>query len=364
MHLTLHLTERCNLRCRYCYETPGAADMPFETAIGAVRESAWQPNSGIIFFGGEPLLRRDLIRQIMDWCDAEWPNNFHYKITTNGMLLDAEFLRETRNRSLTIAMSFDGLPCAHDTFRVDASGAATAARLEGKLDLLLEHQPYAPIMMVVNPETVEAFAEGIEWLYAKGVRYLVCSLNHAADWDERDMARLKTEYKKLKKWYIQRYRAGEKIYFSPFDKAIASLVVKDYCSSCRFGLRQISVAANGGYYPCVQFVGDTAYQLGRVGQGIDADRQQELFEQNEALKPTCGDCALEARCHNRCACLNRQSTGDFEAPSPVLCAHERIVIPIADRAAEILYKERNGLFLHRYYNPAFPVISYLDDLAG
>ena len=352
------------MRCRYCYETHGSADMTFETAIQAIRECAWKPNSGIIFFGGEPLLRQELIHEIMDWCDAEWANNFHYKITTNGLLLNDDFLARTRKRSLSIAMSFDGLPAAHDRFRIDASGAPTASVLEEKLALLLRNSPYAPVMMTVNPETVGDFAAGATWLFDRGVRYLIASLNHAAAWSERDMAVLKAQYRKIEKWMLRLYRRGEKFYFSPFDKAISSRLMETYCSSCRFGVRQISVSADGGYYPCVQYVGDADFKLGQVGGGLNAARQQALFEQNEAEKPECADCALEPRCHNRCACLNRQSTGNFKTVSPILCAHERILIPIADRLADTLYQERNALFLNRYYNPAFPVVSYLEDLMG
>ena len=92
MHLTLHLTDRCNLACRYCYARHGTADMHFETAVAAIEKCAAGPDCGIIFFGGEPLLCAPLIWRIMDWCEARRPGRFHYKVTTNGMLLDEAFL--------------------------------------------------------------------------------------------------------------------------------------------------------------------------------------------------------------------------------------------------------------------------------
>lgn len=364
MHLTLHLTERCNLHCTYCYERHGRHDLSFEKAIRAIRECAWEPNSGIIFFGGEPLLRKELIFQIIEWCETKWPHNFHYKVTTNGLLIDEPFLQQAEQSSLLIAMSYDGLPAAHDLFRLDACGAGSAGALESKLDLLLTHRPYAPIMMTVNPETVSAFAEGVAWLYAKGARYLICSLNHAVDWDKQALSQLKKQYHTLAQWFLDRYQSGEKVYFSPFDKVIASLVVQGYCNSCRFGLRQVSVSADGRYYPCVQFVDDVAFELGAVGKGLDHAMQMRLFAENEKTNPECENCAIQSRCHARCACLNRQATGNYKTVAPLLCEHERIVIPIADRIASRLYKKQNDLFIQRYYNPLFPILSYLDDLAG
>ena len=48
----------------------------------------------------------------------------------------------------------------------------------------------------------------------------------------------------------------------------------------------------------------------------------------------------------------------------VLCEYERMLHPIADRLAARLYKARNPMFLQRHYNPAFPVLSFLEDLEG
>ena len=38
-----------------------------------------------------------------------------------------------------------------------------------------------------------------------------------------------------------------------------------------------------------------------------------------------------------------------------------MLIPIADRVGETLFRERNPLFLHKHYNAAYPVLSYLED---
>ena len=73
MHLTLHLTDRCNLACRYCYARPGTADMTLATALAAIDEcTRGAENPGVIFFGGEPLLREDLIFDVIAACDARF----------------------------------------------------------------------------------------------------------------------------------------------------------------------------------------------------------------------------------------------------------------------------------------------------
>ena len=68
MHLTLHLTRSCNLRCDYCYAPPRAdAGMSFDVGREALHLGARlnAGSCGIVFFGGEPLLHEDLIRRLI-----------------------------------------------------------------------------------------------------------------------------------------------------------------------------------------------------------------------------------------------------------------------------------------------------------
>jgi len=363
MHLTLHLTDRCNLACGYCYAAQGEQDMTFETARQAI-SCCTEGQCGIIFFGGEPLLCQDLIWDVIHWCEHEGPGRFHYKVTTNGTLLDERFLDEAGHWGLHVALSHDGLRQAHDRFRVWPDSSGTFDTLQPKLRLLLDRQPYAPVMMTVNPEVVGHFAESAMWLQSEGVQYLIASLNYAGAWDDKTLRRLWKEYLTLEAWHLENYRQERKIYFSPFDKRIASHVFPGRGTSCRCGRRQISVAPDGRLYPCVQFVGRDQYCIGTVAEGIDEARREEIYTLNAQEKQECKGCALVGRCHNKCGCLNLQTTGSISSIPPILCEHERMAIPIADRLAERLFKEHDPMFIQRHYNPAFPILSFLEDLSA
>ena len=363
MHLTLHLTNRCNLACRYCYAARGDEDMSFETAIAAIERCAQGPNCGIIFFGGEPLLRQELIWQVIEWCETNQPNRFHFKVTTNGLLLDEAFLAQAVASNLHIALSHDGVGEAHDACRVRETGAGTFHTLEPTLERLLAQRPYSPIMMTVHPSTVSSFAASAQWLQSKGVHYLIASLNYAGPWNDHTLGLLHKEYRILESWHEENYRQERKFYFSPFDKRIASRIFPHRSNSCLLGKRQISVAPDGGLFPCVQFVGRNEYRIGSATEGIDIAKRDEIFACNEAPRTVCTNCALIGRCHNKCGCLNLQVTGKIDQVPAILCEHERMVFPIADRLATRLFKTRDPMFLQRHYNPAFPILSFLEDLA-
>jgi uncharacterized protein len=374
MHLTLHLTADCNLRCRYCYATGrDTGSMTLETAQAAIalgmrelRKKDAEASLGVIFFGGEPLLQRPLITEIVRHCrriEAETGQLFHFKITTNGTLLDEAFLTDPDTREIFVAFSHDGVAAAHDANRVDAAGAGTFARLSPTVDLLLRHKPYAPAMLVVTPHTVGHYADSVAYLFDRGFRYLICSLDYSGAWDAKTLKELARQYKKLAAWYERLTLAEEKFYFSPFEVKIASHVFPGSCKRdrCELGQRQISVAPYGRLYPCVQFVGDAAFCIGEARSGLDEAARAKLYTLNAEEKAECAECAVRERCNHYCGCLNRQATGRIDQVSPVLCAHERITLPIADRLAARLFKRRSALFIQKQYNELFPLLSLVED---
>ena len=105
------------------------------------------------------------------------------------------------------------------------------------------------------------------------------------------------------------------------------------------------------------------HRIGTAAAGIDESRREEFFRCNEKDKPACHGCALELRCHNKCGCLNIQTTGRLDSIPPALCENERMVFPIVDKLAERLFRSRETMFIQRHYNPAFPILSFLEDLS-
>lgn len=363
MHLTLHLTDECNLACKYCYVNQSAHTMSPETARAAVDLAARTDGScGIIFFGGEPLLQRQLIYDTVAYAEGlGLRGKFHFKITTNGTLLDEEFLQFSAAHRVFIALSHDGL--AHDKNRLTHDGAPTRDAVDRAAKLLLRYRPYAPVMMTVAPNAVTDYAAGVEYLYGLGFRYLICALDYAGDWDEETLAELRRQYQRLAAWYRDLTLREVKFYFSPFEVKIASHIRQStHCAErCELGKKQISVAPDGNLYPCVQFVGQEDFRIGDVCSGINQEKRLALYRRNEDTSEPCRSCAIRNRCNHHCACLNQQATGDYRTVSPVLCAHERMVLPIADQLAESLYRKRSAAFVQKQYNDMYPILSYLED---
>jgi len=348
-------------------------DMSDETARRAIDFATEHSNgnAGIIFFGGEPLIKKDLIAKTLEYCHDKQPKNrciLHFKVSTNGLLLDKEFLLFAEKMRLAIALSVDGIQIAHDAHRMTSDGKGTFEDVEDRLRLLLKYQPYAIVLMTVNPDTVEYYFESVKMLFEKGVKYLVTSLNYAGQWCDENISELKRQYKLIANLYKKLTIDQKKFYFSPFDMKFSSHIRGDdeRCFRCHLGLRQVSVAPDGSIYPCVQFVKDgisnKKFIIGNVSDGFDEKKRNELYEMSREKSEQCSSCALVSRCNHDCSCLNWQTTGLVNRVSSTLCETERAIFPIADKLGEQLYARKAPMFIQKHYNAVYPILSLFDDM--
>ncbi len=325
---------------------------------------------GVVFFGGEPLLHRDLVGEIVERGEEmqrRGDGRFHFKMTTNGLVLDEDFLCYADLHHILVAMSFDGVREAHDAHRRFPDGRPSFDVLLPRLRLLLASRPYASVLMVVNPGTARYLSESVRFLVEElSARYLIISPNYAGAWEEQDFRTLEREFRKLASLYIRWTREGRKFYLSPFEVKLSSHIQGcDYKKErCELARRQVSVDPEGFLYPCVQFTRagpSSTWCIGTVFEGIDEGARRRIHDDSEREKEGCRDCAAQARCNNSCGCLNWQTTGSIFKVSPVLCRYERLLMPIADSVGEKLYRRRDPYFLHKHYNAAYPVLSLLED---
>ncbi len=353
MNFTLHLTADCNFACRYCYETHSPARMSEETAIDACRLlfSYGHKKNGFSLFGGEPLLCRGVIERVLGFCadeSARIGGQMRYRMTTNGSLLDADFLRLASEHRIEIALSHDG-PLQDDQRRT-RGGAPTLGLLDEKVSMLLEAQPDAVAMLTLARENVGRLSEAVLWLYARGFSRVNCAIDYRPQtpWTEEDMALLAREYGVLAEFCAAHYDDPRPLRFLNFDAKIAAYIEGRPCMECRLGIKQPSIAPDGRIYPCNQFLNLPEYLMGDVVHGIDREAQKRIYYASLGEPESCRGCALNARCRNSCSCLNYSMTGDEHTVPAVQCAHERALIPAADRMAELLYAKKSPRFMRAY----------------
>ena len=356
MDYSLHLTTACNMSCRYCTLPHGKRYMAFETARAVLDRAARAGGvCGIELTGGEPLLQKQLIEEIIRYgfrLMRRGRVRFDFKISTNGLLLDEEMIRFAAAHDVTVALYHDGIRAAHDKNRVSSSRSGTFANLEPVIDALLAVMPYSPVHITVEPSVVSCFADSVAYLYERGFRVLLADISIKGRWNSERIAQLQKQYLRLSRFYFERTLNGDTFYFAPFETKMQSCI-QGGCTCldrCEFGKSRISVSTCGDFYPCGQFIGNKQYQIGSIRTGLDDMRRFCLYRKNGSEKTACADCPFKSRCRSCCGCRNFTATGSVDRVSPLVCAHERALIPITDDLAKRLLRNRYATFLHKPYD--------------
>lgn len=366
MRLTLNLTHACNLGCAYCFAgTARRQEMPSTTGREAIDWAVRQARASgdavldVSMMGGEPLLAFDKFDELATYARAACDLNgldVRLQTTTNATLLDGRRLDRLAELGAHVSISIDGEPDVHDRTRRTHDGHGTGRAVWAALDRALARLASVSVVVVLSPATIDALAGTVRALAGRGVRRIALNPDWSANWTAPQLDVWRSAYEDVAAAYVTAYRESAPFGLNLFDDAIDLRIrgASDAMHGCGFDATDVAVAPSGRVYGCGRAVGedrDASSALGAMSDAFEVPSAHSTPPVPEA----CLACALRPRCASRCACANRESSGDAAIPGDVLCWHERTVIPLADAAATTLYRERNAAFLSRFYGSPMEV---------
>ncbi|MBR6941130.1 MAG: thioether cross-link-forming SCIFF peptide maturase, partial [Clostridia bacterium] len=148
--LCLHVSHACNLNCEYCFAAQGkyhgqSSLMSFEVGRRAldflIENSGSRRNLEVDFFGGEPLLNFEVVKQLVAYArsvEKEKNKNFRFTLTTNGMLIDDDVIEFCNRECHNVVLSLDGRKEIHDAKRPTPSGGGSYDIILPKFKKLVE----------------------------------------------------------------------------------------------------------------------------------------------------------------------------------------------------------------------------------
>ena len=312
--LCLHIAHDCNLACRYCFAEEGEyhgrrALMSFEVGKKAldflIANSGNRKNLEVDFFGGEPLMNWDVVKQLVAYGREQEKlhnKNFRFTLTTNGVLLDDEIM-EFAN------MEMGGRKEIHDYMRPFRKGKGSYELIVPKFQKFAEsrNQDKYYVRGTFTRHNLD-FAEDVLHLADLGFKQISVEPVVAPFEEEyairpEDVPIICEQYDILAKEMIKREKEGRGFNFFHFmiDLTGGPCVYKRL-SGCGSGTEYLAVTPWGDLYPCHQFVGEEEYLMGNVDEGVvRKDIVKEFKDCNVYSKPKCQECFARFYCSGGCA---------------------------------------------------------------
>ena len=361
--LCLHIAHDCNLACRYCFAEEGEyhgrrALMSLEVGKKAldflVKNSGYRQNLEVDFFGGEPLMNWEVVKQLVAYGheleektkDTIAPKKFRFTLTTNGVLLSDEIMEFCNREMHNVVLSIDGRKEVHDRMRPFRKG-------QGSYDLILPK--FLKFAKMRNELGLQYYVRGTytHWNldFAEDVLHLAdlgfdqisvvaVVAPPTEDYAIRpeDVPYLCDQYDYLAKEMIRRKKEGRGFNFFHFmiDLTGGPCVYKRL-SGCGSGTEYLAVTPWGDFYPCHQFVGTDGFLLGNVDEGIVRDDIVAEFKKvNVYSKKECSTCFSRFYCSGGCAANSYNFTGGINDVYEIGCQlqKKRVECAIMLKAAE------------------------------
>ena len=327
--LCLHVSHACNLTCSYCFAGQGryhgkSALMSFEVGRRAldflIENSGGRRNLEVDFFGGEPLLNFDVVKQLVAYArsvEKEHNKNFRFTLTTNGVDIDDDVIEFANREMSNVVLSLDGRKEVHDRFRVDAAGRGSYDVIVPKFQKLVQARGGKQYYMRGtfthhNPDFLEDIKAMLDLGFTElSMEPVVCAPDSPSALTEEDKPVVYKQYEDLAKLMISRRKEGRPFTFYHYmiDLQGGPCIYKRI-SGCGSGTEYMAVTPQGDLYPCHQFVGEEKFRLGNVRDGVTNTAVRDEFAAcNVYAREECRNCWARLYCAGGCAANAYHSTG-------------------------------------------------------
>ncbi len=370
MYFHLILTDDCNLCCSYCrarvFENPQESSekrtqqieidphIPPELNINPELLYAFlqkDPTPTLTFYGGEPLLRADLITRIVREAPVQ-----RFMLQTNGILLE-QVLPEIINRFSTILVSLDGREDLTDANR----GTGTYLKVMENIKKI-RHEGFNQELIARMTVTERTdIADAVRWLscnpdYSFSSIHWQLDANFSDDFSHRRFAEwVKMSYNPgilslVKEWVDHMESKGEVLRWYPFLDPMEDLLRgRQSRLRCGSGYANYSIMTDGHIAPCPVMIGMSQFYVGHVR---DADPKHLPLI---TVSGECTDCTIFGFCGGRCLYSNITKpwgeTGRHMVCSTVKHLHKSLTDALP-RVKDLLTREiiHPEDFSHEKYN--------------
>ena len=374
--INIFLSTYCNLNCAYCYGGEGRRDNMPGGSYGMQQEQLslemgrkavdyllktsgirdGRSAGGINFFGGEPLMNMEVLKDIAEYaeeqtCKYGTPKP-SFSITTNGLLVDEAFINLCKQHHISVQISFDGTPDVQNAMRPTTGGQASYPAVEKAISLIREHGIRLRIRATVSNRNI-ALMESIRHLESLDIYDVHFAVASGHDLDcfalsDKDFETLESAFDEVGSYTVERVRAGK-----PFVRcnnllsAMAQLHRqngKNY--ACGAGIGLASLSPDGSFHICHRFAGMSDFVIGHIDRGIDYRKRLKIIEQMHSDSHNeCRECWAKELCGGECHYSNHEANQCISVPNKQMCGlHKSILKTAMAMASEIRQHDESAYF--------------------
>lgn len=313
--------------------------MSYETGKKAldflVANSDSRRNLEVDFFGGEPTMNFDVVKQLVAYgrsIEKEHNKNFRFTLTTNGILLNDEIMQFANQEMANVVLSIDGRREVNDYMRPTRNGNGSSYDIiMPKFKKLAQSRnqtnyyvrgTFTHYNLDFSKDVLHLADEGFQQI---SVEPVVAGPEDDYAIREEDLPQIFEEYDKLAAELVKRRKAGNGFQFFHFmiDLDGGPCVAKRL-SGCGSGCEYLAVTPWGDLYPCHQFVGNEVFLMGNVDEGIKRTDIRDNFKAcNVYSKEKCRNCFARFFCSGGCAANSYNFHGNINDAYDIGCALQR-----------------------------------------
>lgn len=329
--LCLHIAHTCNLNCSYCFASQGKfngdrALMTFEVGKQAldflIANSGTRRNLDIDFFGGEPLMNFEVVKQIVAYGREQekiHKKNIRFTLTTNGMLLSEDVMDFANKEMHNVVLSLDGRKEVHDHLRKTIGGIGSYDVILPKFQEFVKKRGDKEYYLrgTFTHNNVD-FTKDILHMADLGFKELsmepvVCSPENDYALTEEDLPELFHQYELLANEMLKRKKEGNGFTFYHYMIDLkGGPCIHKRIAGCGSGTEYLAVTPWGELFPCHQFVGDESCSMGNVWDGVkNQELRNEFMKCNAFEREECKDCWARLYCSGGCAANAYNATGSI-----------------------------------------------------
>lgn len=340
--MCLHVAHDCNMNCAYCFGDKGAFEgvrclLSLETGRKAIDflidNSGSRVNLEIDFFGGEPLMNFDVVKELVKYGrekEKERGKNIRFTITTNGILLDDDKTAYINENMDNVILSIDGRPEVNDRMRKTSNGKGTYDIITRNYKNFTEKREGLYYVRGTFTRYNLDFSEDVKHLLDMGfenvsVEPVVTSQEYDYALRDDDLETILKEYDRLSDLYIENALKGEPFDFFHFNVDLnqGPCLIKRV-SGCGAGTEYVAVSPEGDIYPCHQFVGNKDFMIGNLNDEKFENRLFDTFNKAHIYNKTeCFNCWAKFYCSGGCHANAWNTNGDIMKPYSLGCEMEK-----------------------------------------